>query len=61
MATQKKPLRQTYEVTEPYQCPNTKCWHEKGATVDLLPSEAEFLILGGKVKLPAKKTTKGAD
>ncbi|MCF2827064.1 MULTISPECIES: hypothetical protein [unclassified Pseudoalteromonas] len=61
MATPKQPLRQTYEVTNPFQCPNTKCWHDKGATVYLLPSEAEFLILGGKVKLPTKKTTKGAD
>lgn len=49
----KKPSnpRQSYTVLSPYQCPNHKHWHQKGATVELLPSEAEFLILSGKVVL----------
>ncbi|WP_125782830.1 hypothetical protein [Pseudoalteromonas rubra] len=61
MATQKQPLRQMYEVASPLQCPNTRQWLKKGASVELFPSEAEFLILCGKVKLPTKKMTKGAD
>lgn len=43
--------RQAYTVLSPYQCPNKKRWHEKGATVNLLPCEAEYLILSGKVAL----------
>jgi len=52
MSSKKPPnSRQTYNVLSPYQCPNHKHWHEKGGTVDLLPSEAEFLILSNKVAL----------
>lgn len=52
MTTKQPPNpRQTYNVLSPYQCPNHKRWHEKGATVDLLPCEAEYLILSGKVAL----------
>ncbi|MCG7551577.1 hypothetical protein [Pseudoalteromonas sp. Of7M-16] len=58
MVTQKKSLLQTYEVMKPFQCPNTKFWHHEGTVIDLLPSEAEFLKLAGKIKLPGKKTTK---
>ncbi|MBJ7540028.1 hypothetical protein [Marinomonas transparens] len=43
--------RQKYTVTSPYQCPNRKVWHAKGETVELLPCEADFLILGGKIAL----------
>lgn len=51
MATQKKPNpRQKYTVLVPYQCPNRKHWHQKGEEVELLPCEADFLILGGKVE-----------
>ncbi|EGR0992867.1 TPA: hypothetical protein NKV81_004472 [Vibrio parahaemolyticus] len=61
MATQKtKPAeRQEYEVLSPYQCPNRKCWHQKGEKVSLLPSEAEFLKLGGKVKAVLATKQKG--
>jgi hypothetical protein len=47
----KKPdnSRQKYTVASPYQCPNHKHWHQKGEVVELLASEAEFLILSGKV------------
>jgi len=41
--------RQKYAVVSPYQCPNHKHWHQKGETVELLASEAEFLILSGKI------------
>ncbi|MCW4629661.1 MULTISPECIES: hypothetical protein [Marinomonas] len=52
MTTKQPPNpRQKYTVLSPYQCPNKKHWHEKGATVDLLPCEAEYLILSGKVAL----------
>ena len=52
MTTKQPPNpRQTYTVLSPYQCPNHKRWHEKGATVDLLPCEAEYLILSNKVAL----------
>ena len=52
MTTKQPPnSRQTYNVLSPYQCPNHKHWHSKGETVDLFPSEAEFLILSGKVAL----------
>ncbi|QMV14728.1 hypothetical protein [Vibrio spartinae] len=52
MVTQKsKPAEHLeYEVLVPYQCPNQRCWYQKGDVVDLLPCEAEFLKLGGKVK-----------
>ncbi|ASA54668.1 hypothetical protein [Vibrio gazogenes] len=52
MATQKSKLaeRLAYEVLSPYQCPNHRHWYQKGDSVDLLPCEAEFLKLGGKVK-----------
>lgn len=43
--------RQKYTVISPYQCPNQKHWYPINTTVDLLPSEAEFLILSGKVAL----------
>ena len=52
MTTKQPPNpRQKYTVLSPYQCPNHKRWHEKGATVDLLPCEAEYLILSNKVAL----------
>lgn len=53
MATQKKPdnPRQKYKVLQPYQCPNRKCWHQPKETVELLPCEAYFLLLSGKVEL----------
>jgi len=38
-----------YDVIAKYQCPNRKCWHEVGEVVSLLPCEAEYLLLGGKV------------
>ncbi|WP_038186215.1 hypothetical protein [Vibrio rhizosphaerae] len=53
MVTQKSKLAEhlSYEVLAPYQCPNQRHWYQKGDIVDLLPCEAEFLKLGGKVKL----------
>ncbi|RBO82639.1 hypothetical protein [Marinomonas aquiplantarum] len=49
--TTKKPAttRQKYQVKAPYQCPNTKHWHQVGDRVELLPSEADFLMLSGKI------------
>ncbi|ADZ91108.1 hypothetical protein GV054_09190 [Marinomonas mediterranea] len=57
MANQSKTQPKQYEVLNPYQCPNKKHWHEKGDTVNLLPCEAEYLILSGKVAL-ARNTAK---
>jgi hypothetical protein len=36
-----------HRVLKAYQCPNTKKWHAIDAEVELLPSEAQFLILSG--------------
>ena len=64
MATKKQPKpnpRKTYNVLSPYQCSNTRHWLQKGDSVELLPCEAEFLKLSGKIKLAtevASKTTK---
>lgn len=41
--------RQKYQVQEAYQCPNKKHWHQVGETVELLPCEADFLLLSGKI------------
>lgn len=53
--------RQSYEVLTPYQCPQHKHWHQKGEQVSLLPVEAYFLKLSGKIALTVVKvtTTKG--
>ena len=50
--------RQLYVVQSPYQCPNKKCWHKQGEEVELLPCEAQFLVLGGKVALATRAATK---
>lgn len=53
--------RKTYTVLSPYQCSNTRYWLQKGDNVELLPCEAEFLKLSGKIKLATavvSKTTK---
>ena len=56
MADQNKPNpRQKYTVLVPYQCPNLKHWHEKDDEVELLPCEADFLRLSGKIKIVAVK------
>ncbi|WP_394179614.1 hypothetical protein [Marinomonas posidonica] len=53
--TTKKPVttRQTYQVKAPYRCPNTQHWHQVGDSVELLPSEADFLMLSGKIATAA--------
>lgn len=54
-----KNQRRKYVVLDPYQCPNRKCWHKKDEEVELLPCEAQFLLLSGKVAekvaVPKKK------
>ena len=63
MATTKKMAqastdpRQNYDVLAVYQCPQTKHWHQKGEQVSLLPAEAYFLKLSGKIVLTVAKTT----
>lgn len=54
-------MAEKYTVLAAYQCPNTRRWLSEGGTVELLPAEAEFLILSGKVErtAPAKKAKKG--
>ncbi len=47
--TNTKNVRQKYLVQSPYQCPNKKCWHKQGEEVELLPCEAQFLLLSGKI------------
>jgi len=47
--------RQEYTVLVPYQCPNHKHWHKKDEVVDLLPCEADFLLLSGKIKMATVK------
>lgn len=62
MATQKAPAnpRQKYQVLEAYQCPNKKHWHQVGTVLELLPCEADFLLLSGKIGVAkADKSTKG--
>lgn len=49
--------RQAYDVLAPYQCPQHKHWHQKGEQVSLLPVEAYFLILSGKIALTVAKAT----
>jgi len=49
--------RQSYDVLAAYQCPQTKHWHQKGEQVSLLPVEACFLKLSGKIALTVVKTT----
>lgn len=49
--------RQSYDVLAAYQCPQTKHWHQIGEKVSLLPAEAYFLKLSGKIALTAAKTT----
>lgn len=51
MSTEKPDKRQDYEVLAAYRCPKKKCWHQAGATVSLLPSEAEFLKRSSKIRL----------
>ncbi|MCV6625855.1 MAG: hypothetical protein OIF38_07140 [Cellvibrionaceae bacterium] len=53
-------MAEKYKVLWAYQCPNTRRWLKAGDTVELVPAEAEFLILSGKVArpAPAKKAKK---
>ncbi|MCU7974869.1 hypothetical protein L5M43_06195 [Shewanella sp. SW36] len=70
MAIQNKTVsqRQKYAVLIAYQCPNLKCWHQIGESVELLPIEAQFLILSGhlspvntELAVVSDKAKKGAN
>lgn len=62
MATPKTQVnpRQKYQVLQAFACPNKKHWHQAGDVLELLPCEADFLLLSGKIgAAKADKSTKG--
>lgn len=52
-----EPQPKKYRVLKAYQCPRTKVWKQVKETVELLPSEATFLLNSGKLE-PVKNTRK---
>jgi hypothetical protein len=51
--------RQKYQVLQAFACPNKKHWHKAGEELELLPCEADFLLLSCKICVsPSTATTK---
>lgn len=63
MATPKPPVtpRLKYQVLAAFACPNKKHWHQAGEELELLPCEADFLLLSGKICVSPSTATAKAD